>query len=355
MHVSTATPQTSRPILGAAVGLAGVVVLNACFIAFDPHITRAVPMLLLLIPVTVASLIGGWKASVPLAVLTACVYSFHFVAPIGVVSLGYNEDTLTMVTFVLVAVVLSALGNRREARRSERERQRAVLLRSVSHDLRNPLGTIRAASAELRGDAIKDEATRNQLLDLVVDESERLDRIVRNLLSLARIEAGALSPSLAAESLGEIVTDSVARLQRSNDNGHTQRVLVDIPDDMPDVLVDRTQLDQVMTNLIENARQHGVGTDEVHVTARCAKDDKNMAIISVSDTGPGFSPAAKVRAFTFFQPSGDTGVEGVGLAVCRAIIEAHGGIITIDDEPGGGARIEFSLPTAGRHAARADR
>jgi len=177
MHVPTATPQGSRPILGAAVGLAGVVVLNACFIAFDPHITRAVPLLLLLIPVTVASLIGGWKASVPLAVVTACVYSFHFVAPIGVVSLGYTEDTLTMVTFVLVAVILSALGSRRDARRAEREHQRAVLLRSVSHDLRNPLGTIRAASAELRGDAIKDEATRNQLLDLVVDESERLDRI----------------------------------------------------------------------------------------------------------------------------------------------------------------------------------
>jgi K+-sensing histidine kinase KdpD len=342
-------------VLGAAVGLAGVVVLNACFIAFDPHITRAVPLLLLLVPVTVASFIGGWKASVPLAVLTAGVYSFHFIAPIGAIRLGYTEDTLTMITFVCVAVFLSELGSRSNTRRTERERQRAVLLRSVSHDLRNPLGTIRAASAELRGDAVKDEATRNQLLDLVVDESERLDRIVRNLLSLARIEAGALAPSLAPESLSEIVTDSVGRLKRSDGIGHSQKIVVDIPDDIPDVLADRSQLDQVITNLVENAQQHGAGTEAVRVSARCAKDVKNMAIISVSDAGPGFSPAAKVRAFTFFQPSGDTGVEGVGLAVCRAIIEAHGGNISVNDEPGGGARIEFSLPTAGRHAARTDR
>ena len=300
----TTSPQTVRPWLGAAVGLAGVVVLNACFIAFDPHVTRAVPLLLLLVPVTLASVIGGWKAAVPLAVLTACVYSFHFVAPIGQIHLGFTEDTLTMITFVCVAIFLSALGHRRDARRAEREHQRSVLLRSVSHDLRNPLGTIRAASAELRGDAIKDEATRNQLLDLVVDESERLDRIVRNLLSLARIEAGALSPSLTAESLHEIVGDSVARLGRSDGNAHRQRIVVDIPNDIPEVLADRTQLDQVITNLIENAGQHATGTETVRVSAHCANDARNMAIVSVSDTGPGFSPTAKARAFSFFQPSG---------------------------------------------------
>ena len=351
----TTKPQGPRPLLGAAVGLVGVVILNAFFIAFDPQVTRAVPLLLLLVPVTVASVIGGWKASVPLALLTAGVYSFHFVAPIGRISLGLTEDTLTMITFVCVAVFLSELGRRRDTRREEREHQRAVLLRSVSHDLRNPLGTIRAASAELRGDAIKDEETRNQLLDLIVDESERLDRIIRNLLSLARIEAGALAPELAPESLKDIVEESVARLRRSDHADHRQQIVVDIPDDVPDVLADRTQLDQVITNLIENALHHALGSEEIRVSAEYANDGKNMVTIAVSDTGPGFTPAAKDRAFTFFQPSGATGVEGVGLAVCRAIIEAHGGNIAADDEPAGGARVEFSLQTARRHTARADR
>jgi two-component system sensor histidine kinase KdpD len=291
---------------------------------------------------------------VPLALLTAGVYSFHFVAPIGKISLGFTEDTLTIITFVCVAVFLSEIGRRRDARRAERERQRSALLRSVSHDLRNPLTTIRAASAELRGDAIKDEAVRNQLLDLVLYESERLDRIIRNLLSLSRIEAGAFLPAVAPESLREIVADSVERLRRiDRGDGHRQ-IIIDIPDDVPDVLVDRTQLDQVITNLVENALRHALGSDVVQISAHRPKAGKGMVMVAVSDRGPGFAASAKAHAFSYFQPSGATGVEGIGLAVCKAIIDAHGGSICAGDESGGGARVEFSIPSAQRHLARFD-
>ena len=320
-----------------------ILVLNAIFVVIHPHIARAVPLLILVIPVTVASLIGGWKPSVPLAVLAAGVYSYHFVDPIGAIRFGFTEDTVTMTTFVAVAVFLSEINRRRESRHAAREQQRSVLLRSVSHDLRNPLGTIRAASAELRGDTIRDASIRNQLLDLIVDESERMDRIIRNLLSLSRIEAGALAPALARESLTDIVTESVRRLERSDLADHEQAITVDIADDLPDVLVDRTQLDQVLTNLIENSLRHGAGSDEITVSAR-SSNLRRMVTVAVTDHGPGFG---RQHSIEFFQPSGTTGREGVGLAVCKAIIDAHGGNITTDDQPGGGARVEFSVPAAG--------
>ena len=173
----------------------------------------------------------------------------------------------------------------------------------------------------------------------MVDESDRLDRIIRDLLSLARIEAGALAPALAPEPLAGIVNNSIHRLQRSD---RPQHIVIDIADDLPAELVDRTQLDQVITSLIENALRHGAG-GEVRVSARAsevairgvAHADGDGA---VSDPGPGFAPTAKAKAFSFFQPSGDTGVEGVGLAVCKAIVDAHGRSISAEDEPGGGAR-----------------
>lgn len=343
-------PGESRylPFAGAVIGLTLVVVIDLLFIIFDPKITRAIPELLLLIPVTVASLIGGWKASLPVALLTGAAYSFRFIAPTGVVQIGFTEDTFAILTFVGVAMTISEIGRRRDSRRLERERQRTVLLRTVSHDLRNPVGAILAASAELRSDVVRDPVARNQLLDLVVDEANRLDRIIRNLLSLGRIEAGVLAPDQANESIAEIARASVELLQRSAVAGANPiKIVIDIPDGL-DVYVDRVQIDQVLTNLIENAMRHAVGSSTVLVTAERSPQPSavDSVIVTVSDDGPGFNATARAQAFGFFKPSGATGVEGVGLAVCRAIVQAHGGTISVDDQPDGGARVAFSLPAA---------
>jgi two-component system sensor histidine kinase KdpD len=252
-----------------------------------------------------------------------------------VVHIGLTEDTITIVTFVVVALLVSLLAG--VAGRAERERdaQRAVLLRSVSHDLRNPLATIRAASAELRDGLVTDAEARTELLDLVVAESDRLDRIVGNLLSLSRVEAGKLAPDREPEELDEIVGSSVRRL------GAQELIEVQLPDDLPDVDVDRTQIDQVLTNLLENALRHGAGSP-VTVSATSAG---SMVEVSVVDGGPGFTAATGDRV-SFFTPAGPTGVNGVGLAVCKAIVEAHGGTIRLGDGPGGGARVSFTIPQA---------
>ncbi len=325
-----------RPWLVAVLGTLLVAVIEVTLILLDPDVSRAVPLLLLMIPITASSVVGGWRASVPVALLSGMVYSFAFLAPRGVVHIGLTEDTATIVTFVLVALLVSLLAG--VAGRAERHRdaQRAVLLRSVSHDLRNPLATIRAASAELRDGLVTDEGARTELLDLVVAESDRLDRIVGNLLSLSRVEAGKLAPDRESEELDEIVASSVRRLRGD------RRIEVRLPDDLPDVDVDRTQIDQVLTNLLENALHHGGGAP-VTVGARCVGA---MVEVRVDDAGPGFVTAARERATDFFATAGPTGVDGIGLAVCKAIVEAHGGTIRLGDRPGGGARVSFTIPQA---------
>jgi K+-sensing histidine kinase KdpD len=330
----------SRPLVVAAVGLLGVGVIEGILIAIDPHMARAIPLLLLLIPVTATSVAGGWRASVPVAVVTGLVYSLAFLAPRGIIRIGLTEDTVTLITFVVVAFLVSVLAGVAGRRDRQRDRQRAVLLRGVSHDLRNPLGTIRAASAELRDGVVTDPAMRNELLDLVVDESERLDRIVANLLSVSRIEGGALAPSREPEDLAGIVRSSVRRLARP----HGHRIVVDVPDDLVDVDVDRTQLDQVLTNLLENGLRHGGHAGVVRLVAVDAGD---VVEVTVSDDGPGFSSAARAHAFDFFQSEGPAASSGIGLGVCRAIVQAHGGTIRIGDEPHGGARVSFTIPKAG--------
>ena len=331
-----------RPWLGLAVGLFGVAGINFGFVLFDNDVTRAIPLLLLLVPVSIASVIGGWKASVPLAILTGLAYSFQYVAPIGSIRIGVTEDSASLITYTGVALFISENGRRREARRREREQQRALLLRSVSHDLRNPLGAIRAASDDLRGDVGNDPVYRNRLLDLVSFESDRLDRIIRNLLSLGRVEAGALNPDLAPEPLADIVRLCVRRLVGPRSPGG-QKVDIDVSENLPNVMVDRVQIDQVITNLLENAMRHAAGGDSVTIRAVGTGD---MIEVSVGDNGPGFSQAARSEAFHPYKPSGITGDLGVGLTVCKAIVEAHGGSIRIDDEPDGGARISFSVPRA---------
>lgn len=253
------------------------------------------------------------------------------------------------------AAELQALHDRYDAVLAERERlaeeanrltvleqvdqQRAALLRSVSHDLRTPLATIRAVTSDLRDGAAYDQATREGLLDLVGDEAERLDRIVANLLSLSRIEAGALQPDRQAVDLDELITERVGRLGRLF---RQVRVECDVPADLPLVDADYSQVDQVVTNLLENAARHAPPRSTVRIVARAGGGHVE---VSVADEGPGVAPFERARIFQPFRTGdGGSASSGVGLAICRAIVEAHGGTIDVGPAPGGGARFAFTLP-----------
>jgi two-component system sensor histidine kinase KdpD len=234
------------------------------------------------------------------------------------------------------------------------DRLRRALLNSVSHDLRTPIASILAsASSLLDPDVPLDEQERDQFLATIEEEGKRLARLVHNLLDMSRIEAGAVDPHLAEVWLPDVVNPAV---QRQRQTPSEQIIAVEVPESLPPVLVDPVRLEQVLANLLDNARRYG-GNGLVKVSGRAKADAVELR---VTDHGPGIPAGERERIFTQFyrlQPGpprpAPTGIgagagTGMGLAICRGLVEAMGGRIWAETAPGGGAAFVARLPRADR-------
>ena len=338
MHAAARTPAWLR---AWATGLGGIALITVVFTWLLPDVPSEVSALLLLVTITVTSVVSSWRVGLPVALLAAFIYAFVLLPPVGQLNFGYTEEAVILVTFSAVAVIVSVVVSRRSiANRAELiGRERMLLLRSVSHDLRSPLNAILAASTDLQSGADYDPAVRKRLLTLIVDETRRLDRIVDNLLGLSRLQAGALVPAREPVAVSELVEQCRSRFALIGDDGDRLDVVEPLPD--VDVDVDPVQLDQVLTNLLENSVRHANGP--VHVTVAVAERDA-MVEWRVCDDGPGFSAAARADVFEPFRST--AGSSGLGLTLCKAIVEAHGGALTIDDQTARGASIRFTVPRA---------
>jgi K+-sensing histidine kinase KdpD len=367
----------SRSLWGAAAGLAVLGVGTAALMPFRSSISRATPALVFVLPVVAAGLVGRRAAAVVTAIVAAVVYSFAFVPPYDRWSISRPEDVVALGVFIVVALVVGTLvaieSDRRasaedraeELRRlldrneqlvAEREllreeanraalltqvnEQRSALLRSVSHDLRTPLGIIQAAASDLRESTTYPPDARDRLLDLVGDEAARLNRIVSNLLSMSRIETGSFEPDRQAVAIDELLTDRLHHLERILE-GHT--VHVEVPVDLPLVDADYSQLDQVITNLIENAARHTPIGSTITIEAR---DVAGMMEVTVSDNGPGIPANQRAEVFEPFHRGPGSSSSGLGLAICRGIVLAHGGTIGLVPSEIG-ASVRFTVPLHG--------
>jgi two-component system sensor histidine kinase KdpD len=347
-------------------------------VPFRADISGTAPALLLVLAVVVAGVLGGAPAAAGTAVVAAAAFNLAFIRPYWAFKVDAWEDWVALGVFLAVALVvgllLAAEADRRraaEAREAEvrllyerlqaadeeRDRlteevgrmevlkrvdeQRSALLRSVSHDLRSPLATIRAVASDLRDGVVYEEPVRIELLGTVCDEAERLDRIVANLLSLSRIEAGALDPERQAVPIDELVAE---RLRRLAGLFRHVRVQVELPADLPLVDGDYTQLEQVLTNLLENASRHAPPGSIVRVGGRTLSAGSQVEIW-VADEGIGVPDWERERVFAPFRRGEGSRSSGVGLAICKAVVEAHGGHIRVDRTAGGGATFTFTLPT----------
>jgi two-component system sensor histidine kinase KdpD len=212
------------------------------------------------------------------------------------------------------------------------ERQRSALLRSVSHDLRTPLASIRAAASTLAVDG-------NRYATNIEEEAERLDRLVANLLSLSRIEAGAYVVARQSVDVAELIDATTSRLGRLFT---AVRLDVDLPADLPFVRADHSQLDQLLTNLLENAARHTPPVGTVHLAA--SVDDRRHLVLTVADEGPGVAADEVAGLFEPFRTGAVPGASGIGLAICKAVVDGHGGTIAVRDRPGGGAVFTVALP-----------
>ncbi|MBI4178512.1 sensor histidine kinase KdpD [bacterium] len=225
--------------------------------------------------------------------------------------------------------------------RAEAERLRNALFSSISHDLRTPLTTIMGAAGSLLENGTHfQRGTWQDLLQSIVDEAERLNRLVSNLLDMTRIEAGALPVKKDWHPLEEVVGTALARMgKRFRDHP----INIHVPADLPLVRIDGTLIEQVFINLLDNGLKYTPVRSGIDISASLTDA---AVLVEVADRGPGFGPGEAQRIFDKFyrgQTSDSRGV-GLGLAICRAIVEAHGGKIWAENRPGGGAVFRFTLP-----------
>lgn len=219
---------------------------------------------------------------------------------------------------------------------------RAALLSSISHDLKTPLSSIKAAASSLlQADVQWDEEARHSFAEAIEHEADRLNRLVGNLLDMSRIEGGALKPEKEWYPVDELIHDVLGHMQPVLQD---RTLLTDLPANLPPVELDYLQMDQVLTNLIENAVRYTPPASPIEVRARL---EGEQMVISVADRGPGVPPVDLERIFDkFYRVLGTqrTTGSGLGLAVCKGLVEAHGGRIWAENREGGGAVFRFILP-----------
>lgn len=234
---------------------------------------------------------------------------------------------------------------RRSRLEAETERLRSSLLSAVSHDLKTPLAAIIAAGTTLlgrRSNLETDEAL--ELVATIVSESERLSRIIQNVLSITRLESPTIDLHRSPQSLEEILGEALNRLGLALVR---ERVHLELDEDLPLVHAEPALIEQVLVNLLENAARHSGTASSITVSAHTYQ---SSAVVRVSDDGAGISEREREKVFEKFYRGEHVGKRdggiGLGLTICRAIVEAHGGQISISPRPRGGTVVEFTLPLA---------
>ena len=232
----------------------------------------------------------------------------------------------------------------REEVEVEAERLRTALLSSLSHDMRTPLGAITGAASSLldaSGGTPLREPARRELLQSILDEANRMNRLIGNLLDMIRLESGALQVHKEWQPLEEPVGVALIRLaERLKEHP----VHVSLPPDLPLVPMDGVLIEQVFVNLLENAAKYTPAGTPIDISA-AALD--GVVRVDVMDRGPGVPAGEERRIFEkFYRVAGEGPASGVGLGltICRGIVTAHGGRIWVENRTGGGALFRFTLP-----------
>jgi two-component system, OmpR family, sensor histidine kinase KdpD len=251
-------------------------------------------------------------------------------------------------TMTATAVERAKLAEETEAARlaARAEELRSALLSSVSHDLRTPLAVITgAASALLDKDTPLDPATRHDLLQSIDEEAHRLNRIIGDLLDMTRLESGTLKVKKEWQPIEEVIGSALTRM---DERLRGRDVVTDIPPGLPLAHIDGTLIEQVLINLLENATKYADEKSPIEVGAAAGEGG---IVLSVSDRGPGVPAGEEEKIFDKFYrirapiaASASPPGFGLGLAICRGMIAAHGGRIWVEDRPGGGASFRVALP-----------
>ncbi len=273
----------------------------------------------------------------------------------GVVGIAIRDDTLdTFENSILLSILgesALALENRKNAREKEEaailaknEQLRANLLRSISHDLRTPLTSISGNASNLLSNGTSfDEETKKHLYQDIYDDSMWLINLVENLLSVTRLEEGRLNLRISAELVDEVVSEALKHVNRMQTD---HEITVEHQDDLILARMDAKLIVQVMINLVDNAIKYTPKGSHISIKTRKEND---RAVISIADDGPGIPDENKKQVFEMFYSGANQVADsrrsmGLGLALCKSIVNAHEGNITVSDQSPHGTVFTFTLP-----------
>ena len=326
----------------------------------QPYVSLPNLVLLFVMAAVIVAYWGGRGAAVLASVLGGLAYAVLYVpwAFLDVAETG--QYALTLFITVGLSWFISQLTTRwrdqalvaterareldrlyRYTRELESERLRNSVLSALSHDLRTPLASLVGASSSLMSDEITlDEPAQRELMSLIYDESRRMQVLVENLLELARLESGPVKLQQDWQALEEILGAALAVWRRAL---APRDIRVELPDDLPLLRFDPRLLERVFANLFENIGKYTPVDTVVSVRAKVLSD---AVTLTFSDNGPGFSedPSMLFQKFYRGDSVGSAPGAGLGLTICRAIMDAHGGSIVASSRDPQGARFTLSLP-----------
>jgi K+-sensing histidine kinase KdpD len=353
MPASEGTRSRARDF-GVVVAAVGLATAANWFLLGREHLPEVVMVYLL--GIVVVSLRSDFASSLTATTLSVLLVDYIFIPPYYSLTVDDPRHVVMFGVMFVVAIVISRLTQRardqaaaRAEQRArlevEKERLRNALLSSVSHDLRTPLGVITGSASMLLDDEAKlSPAARHDLLETVHEEALRLERLVANLLDMTRLASGALRVVKEWHPVDELVGVALARVESRRE---ARQVDVQLASALPPVPVDAVLVEQVLINLLENALKYTPAASPLTITAHASVAE---VVIEVADRGPGIPPEERERIFAKLHRLGHEreGIgAGLGLAICRGIIDAHGGRIWADAREGGGAVFRFALPMNG--------
>jgi two-component system sensor histidine kinase KdpD len=335
-----------RGFPGYLYSLAVVGLSTALAASMFPYFDLANLIMVYLLGVVVVAGRWGRGPSLLAAALSVGAFDFLFVPPYFTLAVSSTRHLLTFAVMGIVALVIGTLTVRirEQAEAAEGHRLRHALLAAVSHDLRTPLASIAGAASSLAATPERlDAGGRRELVLTIHEEAQRMSRLVTDLLEMARLQSR--RPTLRREwqPLEEVLGAALHHLDRQIGE---REIVLHVPDDLPLVEIDDVLIERVLVNLLDNALRYSASGAAIELAAQASGGAVTVAIL---DRGPGLAPGEETRIFDEFV-RGDAAQSrdgvGLGLALARAIVEAHGGRIWAENRPEGGTAFRFTVPSA---------
>ena len=380
--------KTHKQLLGYGVALVVISAATVVLRSFGDHVNSTTVALTFLLLVLFLATAWGPKPAVLASIMAATSFNYFFLPPVGTFIISDPHNWVAIIAFLLTAVTVGQLSARAKQRTEEAElgkreierlyeelraaferashaealrqseKLKSALLDAVTHDLRTPLTSIKASITtlldEMRGQAdgdqlvALDDESKIEMMEVIDEESDRLNRFIGGLIELARIEAGEMHLRRRWGTVDEITS---AALQRAEPMTRSHNVEVKIESELPAVRVDEQAVSEVVYTLVDNAAKYSPKGTTIRITAQ--RYDDGMIKMTVEDRGEGIAVDLRERVFDkFFRATRDGDISthrpsgtGMGLAIAKGIVEAHAGKIWIESGTDGkGTRVVFILP-----------